>query len=113
MNEADYRARMNRDMMRGLVDLLKRYEMWQSRADSFLRSNNLNSIDKGLKIIHEHIDPIWNELKNKVIPNSGNKTFWQVAAPFWIPRTLPPTYKEVHDAFAKYNIKKTMIATFR
>ena len=114
MDEREYTARINRVRMRGLVDLLKRYEMWQSRADSYLHSNNLNSIDKGLKIIHDHIEPIWNELKNKIIPNSaGSKTFWQVAAPFWRPGTLPPTYKEVYDAFANYNVKEIRIAKFR
>jgi hypothetical protein len=95
--------------------LLERYAKAQSKvdelsheADVILESSPLGQappvfhriVKKMLKITEERIAPIWDELRNRVIPGSGFHSYWQETK--WTFGTLPPHYSEIERATKKF-----------
>ena len=57
-------------------------------------------VDKELKIMEKQVTPLWDAIRNHIIPGSDFKTFWQET--HWTFGTLPPRYGEIEEAITKY-----------
>lgn len=101
-----------------LVNLLNRYKKHQEKVDeiskqteAILRTSAMGQappvfhrlVDKQLDIIKKDISPLWDTLKNYIVPNSNFKTFWQETR--WTLGTLPPSYQEIEAILNKYSVK--------
>ena len=98
-------------------ELLQRYKQVQAKIDELdmaagliLRTSGVGQappvyhrkVQEMLDIIEKQLIPLWDELTNKVIPNSRYRSFAQELN--WRrPDALPPHYESLEKAYLKYN----------
>lgn len=101
--------------------LLRRYKQAQDKidpilfeADAIAKTSPIGqpppvlgrTLDKAIKISISRQKPVWEKLRNKVIPNSGGKSLWQEFGGSIA--ELPPSYQEIIQALNKYKNGQTI-----